>query len=1005
MIPRLRIEDGIDHDVAALLRALERTPFTGEVRTDVATRLVAGTDNSVYQLLPAAVVLPRSTADVATLLALGAEPRFRHIPMSPRGGGTGTNGQSLTGGVVIDVSKHMARVLATDLGAGTVTVQPGVVLDQLNRALEPTGTFFAPSLSPSNRATLGGMISTDACGKGSRIYGRTSDHVLALDVVLADGTVWRCEPLDEAALDAACAGEGAVARALGVTRQVVRDRRALIEETFPRVQRFMTGYNLALVDGPRGFDPCRLVAGAEGTLGVVTEATLRLTPLPRHKRVVLLRYASFDDALADAEALLAHEPAAIETIDETVLSLARGDVIYHRVAHMLDVAGQPAPRTINLVELIDGDPAALEARVRALVAASSGARSTGAHVATGDDEPKALWELRKKGVGLLGNAPGDRRPVPFVEDTVVPPARLADYVREFRAILDRHGLKYGMFGHVDVGCLHVRPALDLMSPDDERLLRGISDEVAELTARYGGMMWGEHGKGFRSEYNPRFFGEALYRELCRIKGAFDPDNRLNPGKIATPLGTDAALVSVDGPKRGARDRQIEAALRAQHAAAVRCNGNAACYDWDADTVMCPSWKGTRDRVHSPKGRATVMREWMRRLSVAGWTPTHRGGSLGFVDRAVNSFERAHGEDDFSHEVHAAMDGCLSCKACATQCPIKVDVPAMKADFLDHYHRRYLRPPKDWLLALLEPSLPLATRAPRLFNAVVGSPPAREALRALGVVDSPPVATSTARDGLRARGLDRYAPPDPERGVIVVQDAFTTFYEPHVLLAVVDLLRELGLTVAVLPWFESGKGLHVKGFLGRFHKVARRAAARLTEAAASGAPLVGIEPAVVLALRHEVPDALGLEAPPWRVHLLQEWLAARVAPRPAAPGRWTLLGHCTEKALEPPSQQAWVTLFRALGQELRLEPVGCCGMSGMYGHEAAHAETSRAIWDAGWATRLPEDPASRSHLLATGTSCRSQAKRFGGAALRHPAEALLEVARAGATTPRRSEQGA
>lgn len=994
MIPRLRIDE-TSGEILDLLRALERTAFDGEVRTDAASRLVAATDNSVYQLLPAAVVFPRSTADVSALLALGSEARFRHIPMSPRGGGTGTNGQSLCGGVVIDVSRHMDHMVA--LEAETAVVQPGVVLDQLNRAAARLGRFFAPSLSPSNRATIGGMIGTDACGKGSRIYGRTSDHLLSLELVLTDGSVWRAEPMDEEALAAACDRGDLAGRALSVVRDVVRGRRDLIAATFPGIQRFMTGYNLAMIDGPRGFDPCRLVAGAEGTLGVVTEATLRLTPLPRHKRVVLLRYGAFEDALADAEALLAHDPAAIETIDETVLTLARRDIIYHTVGPLLDVPGSPA-RTINLVELVGEDPERLDARVAALVDSTRG-RSVGHHVARDAAESAALWELRKKGVGLLGNAPGDRRPLPFVEDTVVPPARLAEYVRDFRAILDGHGLSYGMFGHVDVGCLHVRPALDMMMPSDERLLRRISDQVAELTQRYGGLLWGEHGKGFRSEYNPRFFGKDLYRELCRIKGAFDPDDRLNPGKIATPLGS-GALVSVDDAKRGAYDRQILPALRDRHAVAVRCNGNAACYDWDAETVMCPSWKGTRDRVHSPKGRAAVMREWLRRLTLAGWTPGDAGG--GWVDRVVNTFERAHGEDDFSHEVHAAMNGCLSCKACATQCPIKVDVPELKAEFLAHYHGRYLRPAKDWLVALLEPSLPLAARMPRLFNAVVGSPPVRELLRMLGVVDTPPVAEISLDRGLSERGITGWDPvaltrlpaADKARTAILVQDSFTRFYEPQVALAVVDLLSTLGLRVAVLPWFQSGKGLHVKGFGRAFERAARRAARALTEAAATGLPLIGIEPAVVLSLGHEVPHALRMAEPPWRVQLLQSWLPgvlAAAAPPVVRRESWSLLGHCTEKALAPPSQKDWVRVFAALGQELRLLPAGCCGMSGMYGHEAEHAETSRGIYALGW-ERHVADPAHRGRLLATGTSCRSQVHRFSGLAPLHPAEALLRAVR-------------
>ena len=1014
MIPRLGAEHGIDPTTRVLLDALGKSAFSGEIRTDLASRVVAATDNSVYQVLPSAVVLPRSGDDVALLLSLGNEERFRSVRLSPRGGGTGTNGQSLSAGVVIDLSKHLNRVLEINLVDGWVRVEPGVVLDQLNALLESHGVFFAPSLSPSSRATLGGMISTDACGKGSRVYGRTSNHVLELSVVLSDGTRWTSKPLPPDELSRVAARDDIVGRVHRVVSSIVTEKADLIARTFPKLERFMTGYNLAMVRDPGAgtFDLNPLLAGSEGTLAVVTEARLRLTPLPVRTELVLLKYASFEDALASARALVERNPSAIETIDETVLGLAREDIIFHRVRHMLAEEGDRPVRTVNLVELAGANPAEIGRKTQALLEDSRGqvgrpGGPTGVYHAAGPDEARALWELRKKGVGLLGAARGDRRPSPFIEDTVVPPERLPEYVRDLRALLDEAGLTYGMFGHIDVGCLHVRPALDLKDPRDEQLLRRLSDQVCDLVARYGGVMWGEHGKGFRSEYNPRFFGPELYTELCRVKEAFDPYNRLNPGKLATPLHGTEALVSVDGPKRGAQDRQIAREQQAAYGVAIHCNGNGACFHYDADTVMCPSYKETRDRIHSPKGRAALLREWLRQLSVAGFTasrPEPASWLTAPLRWLARLARRAWGGYDFSHEVYKAMAGCLSCKACATQCPIKVDVPELKGGFLALYHERYPRPLSDLLVAALEGALPLLARLPRLANLALRSRAVAAVLsRFVGIVDAPPLAVPTLDQRLRARGRPAFdpreaagmSPDERRRAVLVLQDAFTSFYEPDVVLAVVDLLSGLGYTPLVLPRVQSGKAFHVKGFQPRLRRAARRATALLGAWTELGIPIIGIDPAIVLALRDEIPRAAGLTEPTYRVHLLQEWLAAEL--RAAAPPRppssaepFVLMGHCTERALVPESDSLWRDIFSALGLELRAESVGCCGMSGMYGHEATHQAESRGIFDKGWRRHIAEDASARERILATGYSCRSQVERYAAFTPRHPAQALARA---------------
>ena len=1014
MLPRLTELEPATRLTRDYLDALRAAGFEGDVHVDQAARLLAATDNSVYQILPQAVVHPRHRADVVALFRVGADPRFAGLTFTPRGGGTGTNGQALTTGVVVDVSRHMNRILAIDPAARTARVEPGVVLDQLNEALKPHGLFFAPNLSPSSRATLGGMVATDASGEGSRVYGKTSQHLLGLEAVLIDGSVLTTAPLDAAGLAAAKARDDLVGHVHREVDRVLVEQAGTIASSWPRLTRYVTGYNLAMARGedPEGLDLSWILAGAEGSLALVTEATLRLTPLPKARRLVVFKYGRFEDALASAEVLVAADPGAIETIDETVLSLARGDVIFDAVKDYLTDEPDGAPtRTINLVEFRGDDPVALDAKLDALLATARAIKGqpgqpTGWHVAASEAARVALWTLRKKGVGLLGATPGERKPVPFVEDTVVPPERLAAYVAELRALLEAEGLTYGMFGHVDVGCLHVRPALDLKDPEDEARLMRLSDQVHALVRRHGGVIWGEHGKGMRSAYSPEVFGETLFAALCEVKGAFDPDNRLNPGKVATPPGQRASLVSVASPLRGHLDRQVAPAARARFPLALDCNGNGQCFDYHPDHVMCPSSKVTRDRVHSPKGRAGVMREWLRQLSNAGFDAgrTTRPGALptalGAPARLWRSVLMRLGRYDYSREVYDAMAGCLACKACATQCPVKVDVPAFRAEFIDLYHRRYRRPLKDHLVAGLEGLLPLLARAPRLANLLTQPRPMRWLVRTLGgIVDTPAVATRPLAHGLKARGLRLWSPAAlaaealPDDAVILLQDAFTSFYEPDVVLAVVDVARALGQTPFVLRFAPNGKALHVKGFLRRFGRRVAKNVAELAPIAALGRPIVGVDPAVVLTWRDEYPAALGAGAPRVPVLLLQEWLARVAASAPGTPpaahAPYRLFGHCTEKTAVARADRLWADVFRAFGLPLSVVEVGCCGMSGFFGHDAAHAAESRGIFAQSWARHLPDGEADRGRVLVTGFSCRSQVERLRDFTPRHPIEALAE----------------
>jgi FAD/FMN-containing dehydrogenase/Fe-S oxidoreductase len=1007
LIPSLRPDAGTSSLAQAFITELRLRGFDGEISQAHADRTVFATDNSIYQLAPQAIVFPRHDTDVVRITKLAGEPRFSALKLTPRGGGTGTNGQSLTDGVLVDLSRHMNAILEINADEGWARVQAGVVKDQLNAAVAANGLFFAPELSPSNRATIGGMIATDASGQGSVLYGKTRDHVMELRAVFMDGTEWHSRPLTPAELEAAKARQDRVGHVLRVLDRIRQDDAALIAERFPKLNRCMTGYDLVhLCDCDGRFDLSAVICGAEGTLAFVTEAKVKLTPVPRFSALLNIRYATFDAALRDAGTLMKLQAASSETVDAKVLALARQDAVWLKVREYFPDDPEGPAEGVNIVEFVAPDEPALQAQVARVEAtlAAGGAGRRGYTVARGAAAASAIWSMRKKSVGLLGNMQGERRPMPFVEDTVVPPENLADYIREFRAALDRRGLVYGMFGHVDAGCLHVRPALDMKDPAQEALVREITDEVFELTRKYKGILWGEHGKGLRSEYVPEFFG-PLYPRMQEIKAAFDPHNQLNPGKIAAPPGKE--LTRLDGvTTRGQFDRQIPIAVRRANEDSLHCNGNAACFNFDPDDAMCPSWKATRDRKHSPKGRASLMREWLRLLAVANVDPaTARARRwLDLPARTLNSWKARRDRGDFSHEVKQAMDGCLACKSCVGQCPIKVDVPAFRSRFLEAYYGRYLRPTKDVLIAQLERFLPMMAKAPRLVNALTHSWLGRRAARSLGLVAVPELDALDMREALAQRGAQTATPAalrglseaERLRSVVVVQDAFTTHYDSAVVLDFVELLQRLGFRPWLAPFRPNGKPQHVLGLLEQFGRTASRNAQMLRELAATGVSLVGVDPSMTLSYRAEYVKALGKDAVPL-IALPQEWLAERLQ---GLPGRghaqtvsWSLLPHCTERTNAPSATADWVKVARHFGVELQTVASGCCGMAGLYGHELANRPTSETIYGLSWRLIL-NDAEHSGRVLATGYSCRCQAQLVDGLPLMHPLQLMLRVVKSG-----------
>lgn len=996
------------------LQQLKQSAFAGDIDASYGGRLLAGTDNSVYQTLPQAVLYPRDEAALQQLLKLAHQPQFKAVRFSPRGGGTGTNGQSLTQGIVVDLSRYFNQVLEVNAEEGWVRVQSGVVKDQLNDVLRPSGWFFSPDLSTSNRATIGGMINTDASGQGSLVYGKTSDHVASLNTVLLTGEKLVSEPVALADAQETATQDSTLGRIYQQVLATCVGLRHEIEAKFPPLNRFLTGYDLnhAYVPETNQIDISRLIAGSEGTLGFVTEAKLQLTRIPQHKVLVNVKYSDFQAALRHAPFLVKARATSVETIDSKVLNLARQDIIWHQVSpHLSDVAGQTM-NGINMVEFTALDANELEeklsqlcARLDETLAATDTAGVIGYQICRDAKSIQTIYAMRKKSVGLLGATKGKRKPVAFAEDTAVPPEKLADFIAEFRQLLDDHDLQYGMFGHVDAGVLHVRPALDLTDEADVRMLRTISDKVAQLTAKYGGLMWGEHGKGYRSEYAPAFFGEQLFTELQKIKACFDPHNRLNPGKICTPYQSDEQLVSVDAQKRGFFDRQIPLTTREAYQPALDCNGNGLCFNYDTASPMCPSFKVTADRRYSPKGRAGLMREWLRLNEQKGYDSTQLPRQKNGLSKVMNSWGSG---SDFNHEVKASMDKCLACKACSSQCPVKVDVPTFRSSFLAHYHSRYRRPLKDYLVKTVEQTAPALAKFPRLSNMLSHNAVSQWVLKhVVGYVDAPrlsvpnlttrwqkhqwqsySVAELAAVVASEKQSVGASQPPM----VVIVQDAFTSFYEAELVEAFGILAEKLGYRPVLLDFMGNGKALHVKGYLAEFEKTAAQVATQLNRVHELELPMVGLDASTTLCFRDEYKHALGAKLPAFHVATVHEWLqqsavAGAAKAQPAA-DNYFLLSHCTEQTALASSPTEWQAIFAQLGLQLTPVSVGCCGMAGTFGHERVNLADSQKLFAMSWEQVLLKHGAER--VVATGFSCRSQVQRIKQQRVEHPLQLLAKA---------------
>ncbi len=950
-------------DDSALAARLRRE-LEGEVLFDAFSRGRYSTDASIYQVEPVGVVVPRTEQDIVRVIQIAAE---EGVSLIARGGGTSQCGQTVGNGIVVDVSKYLNKVLALDTKNRRVRVQPGIVLDQLNALLKPHGLFFPIDPSTANRATIGGMVGNNSCGARSIRYGNTVHNVHAIDAFMASGERWRFAEVG-ADPDGLPAGYRALVERV---RAIAAREAGEIDARFPKLLRRVGGYNIDLIS-PKGHNMAQLLVGSEGTLAFFSEIELALHPLPAHKVLGVCHFPTFYQAMDCTRHIVELEPTAVELVDRTMIELSREIPAFRQT---VDNVLQGEPEALLLVEFAGDDHAEQGRRLKRLEELMASLGLPGSVVAITDPAfQRSVWEVRKAGLNIMMSMKGDGKPVSFIEDCAVPLEDLAEYTERLTRVFEKHGTRGTWYAHASVGCLHVRPILNMKDTRDVRKMRAIAEEAFAMVREYKGSHSGEHGDGIvRSEFHEFMFGERIVRALEEIKDSFDPQGLFNPHRIVHPPRMDDR--NLFRYKPGYKANPIATALDwsawGGFAGAVEmCNNNGACRKADPE-VMCPSYRATLDEQHVTRGRANSLR-----LALTG--------QLG-PDALV------------SEAMAETMALCVSCKGCKRECPTGVDMARMKIEFLYHYRKRHRLRPRERLVAYLPRYAPRASWLAPVLNLrdrLPGLPALGQALLGLA-----------ARRSLPRWHFRPFAPAAPVPGgsgteVVLLVDTFNRYFEPENAHAALAVLIAAGYRVHI-PSLSNGpppccgRTFLAAGLVDEARHEARRLLEALRPYVRRGLPVIGLEPSCLLTLRDELGAILpgdDAQALAGRALLLEEFLTAeRDAQRlrlALAPSRWRralVHGHCHQKAFG---------LMATVEQTLRLIPQlevtliesSCCGMAGAFGFEAEHYGLSMKMAEA---KLLPAVRAADEHtvIIADGTSCRHQILDGSGRRALHVARVL------------------
>ncbi|MBL8889839.1 MAG: FAD-binding protein [Planctomycetaceae bacterium] len=974
-----------DHpDLAQLAARLQ-----GELLTDEVTRRLYATDASAYRELPLAVAIPRTEQDLLELVQFASKHRTSLIP---RTAGTSLAGQVVGSGIVVDLSVHFNRILEVNPTERWVRVQPGIVRDDLNRALQVHGLFFAPETSTANRAMIGGMIGNNSCGSNSVVYGSTREHLLEVDAILADGTLVNFKATSDAEFHDLVRGQNAASPQHHAVYQQVHQmltdpqNRAEIRAGYPEpgIPRRNTGYALDMLLRQRPFDPsgspfnfCTLLAGSEGTLALITTAKLLLSPLPpRHQRLVCIHCHSIDESLRANLVALRFSPSACELMDHYILEATERNVMY--APYRWFVEGHP--QALLVVELLrDSETEANDAAAN-LIAALRSEKLGYAYPIIEGEQAQKVWGLRKAGLGLLSNIPGDAKPVPVIEDTAVAVNDLPQYIADFNQILTKHGLYSVHYAHAGSGELHLRPIIDLKTADGVRLFRVIAEEIAHLVKKYRGSLSGEHGDGrLRGEFIPLMLGPHNY-ELCReIKRVWDPQGLFNPGKITDTPPMDTNLRFPAGNPTPDVETMLDFSEAMGFArAAEQCNGSGDCRKTAlSGGTMCPSYMATRREQDTTRARANILREMLTR--------SDRPQPLA------------------SEEIKDVMDLCLSCKGCKSECPSNVDVAKLKAEWQHQYYQATGIPLRTRLIGSFETMMWLSSFAPWMYDWMFSRPfPGRLLKRLVGFAPErsmPHLARQTVTRWFKRR----FVPTSKGRSgkVCMFIDEFTNYNDAEIGITAIKLLDRLGFRVRLLPHRQSGRSYISKGLLKPAQKLARFNVNLFSEQMEPDEILVGTEPSAILTFRDEYISLLRGEeqdrakALAQRTKTIEEFLADAITAGKIQKEQFTseaklmkVHGHCHQKALSNMAATRKILTF-PVNYRAELIPSGCCGMAGSFGYEHEHFELSMQIGELVLFPAIREQP-PEVEIVAVGTSCRHQIKDGTQRIAKHPVEILFEA---------------
>lgn len=911
------------------------------LRTDLTTRILYSTDASILEVLPEGVAYPETAEDLDEILK---EAKENNLSLTPRGAATGITGGCLGSGIIVDCSLHLTHILSINPVDQTAEVEPGVIQDQLNHAASSYGLRLGPDTSTGDRATLGGMIGNCAAGSRSLFYGTTRDALIEVDLLLSTGETITLKEIEESAWTQKLklqSQEGEIYRTLEELRQKHRKQ---IEQAFPPLPRRASGYALDCLISPFPLNPAKLIAGSEGSLGLIKRAVLKLAHVLKKPILVLLPYHSLQEAFEDTSRLLTYRPISLELIDDKILKAGRNAPQFRNQISWL----QEIPQALLVAEFErDAFPEALNKNVII------------------EDIPtmNEVWQLRKMGLGLLLSKRSYSRALAFIEDLSIPPNHLAPFMKEFLLYLKSCGKEAGIYGHAGPGCMHIRPYVDIRNPEEVEQIKQMMIAITELIRRYHGSLSGEHGDGIiRSWLNPHLFGVEIYDLFLKVKHAFDPLGLMNPHQVVNPLPFEHHL-----KKSPTQEPHTFFSFQNEGGLALSadlCNGNGACRKREG--LMCPSFQVTHEEYDSTRGRANALRAVMR-----------------------GDFDS---KDLSAPELHDILDLCIQCKGCKTECPSHVDMAKMKSEILYHWHQKMGIKLRERLFAHIHRLDELFYPFRNIINPIIEGWFGKWIKKWGGIAadrDLPKLAeTKFSELFLKIE--------QPEgQPLVLINDTYTEYHCPEIGIAAVKLFNHLGYHVTLPQLSCCGRALLSKGFLPEAKDKAKRLIETLAPFAERQIPMVGLEPSCFFSLKDEYrdfyPEAL-LQIDPY-LYLFDDFLETlRPLPLKALkPLEIHLHGHCHHKALEGLSKTE-LLLKSISGVTLHVIPSGCCGMAGSFGYEAEHSAFSKKIGDLVLFPYLAKlDP--KALIIANGFSCRTQIATTGKKAL-HLAEALLSLQKSG-----------